>query len=113
MNKPSWRCNHCHGSLRRKIRVRRRDRDVYAEVRAYVLALVADPKLKPYGFTKEDLSVTLQVKEHNVERALARLNQEGLVNQPAHRYPHDCNRSTRMDGGSDSSWIGDVYTVRR
>lgn len=112
MNRPSWRCNHCHGSTRRKIRVQRRDRDVYAEVKAYVLNLLADPKLN-YGFSKEDLSVDLRVREHCVEVALARLNREGLVNQPVHRYPHDNNRSTGFDYGTDSSWIGDVYTVRK
>ena len=110
---PDWRCNHCHGTNRVKVRVRRRDRDVYAEVRAYVLEVIADPKAKPYGFFKEELAVHFKVKDHNVEQALARLNQEGLVHQPVHAYPHDNNRSNQMDAGHDSSWRGDRYYVRR
>jgi hypothetical protein len=86
---------------------------VYAEARAYVLDLIDHPDKQPYGFRKEDLAVSLQVKNHCVEQALARLNREGLVHQPVHHYPHDNNRSNQMDGGSDSSWLGDIYRVRR
>ena len=78
-----------------------------------MLHLLENPKEKPYGFHKEDLAAQLGVRDHNVEQALARLNQEGLVEQPLHYYPHDNNRSTQMDGGNDSSWVGDLYRVRR
>lgn len=109
---PNWRCNHCHGKNRVKVKVTRQNRDVYPEVRAYVEGLCADPR-EPYGFFKEDLAVHLKVYDHNVEQALARLNQEGLVHQPVHAYPHDNNRSNQMDAGHDSSWRGDRYYVRR
>ena len=113
---PAWRCNcrNCHhGTARKKIRVLRRKRPVYDEVRAFVLFLLDHPNVKPYGFTKEDLAVQLKVHVHFVEQALARLNREGLVLQPVHRFPHDCNRSPGMDHGPDSSWCGDIYRVRR
>lgn len=110
---PDWRCNHCHGADRRKVYNPRRNQDVYAEVKGYVLGILSRPPSPSWwGFTKESLAASLGVKVHCVEQALARLNQEGLVNQPLHRYPHDNNRSTQMDGGSDSSWVGDVYRVR-
>lgn len=109
---PGWRCNHCHGVRRVKVKSRRRTRDVYDEVRAIVLNLIAQPQTFLHSFRKEDLAASLGVKDHCVEQALARLNREGLVHQPVHGVPHDCNRSTRLDWGSDSSWVGDRYKVR-
>ena len=83
---------------------------MYEEVKAYVLALIADPTERE--FTKEPLAVKLQVKNHCVEQALVRLNREGLVSRASHRYPHDNNRNP-YDGDRDSSWAGDHYYLRR
>ena len=121
--KPGWKCSHCQGNgKRRKVYfIRRSKRDVYAEVKAKVLAVRALPKeslqWQQRWFTKEQLAVDLGVTEDCVVRALRQLNIEGLVYQRVNKAPHDSKREYPDPSFSgkrygDASWCGSTYGVR-
>lgn len=123
--KPGWKCSHCQGKgKRRKVYfIRRSKRDVYAEVKAKVLAVRDRPKkwegLQYWDqhWTKEQLAVELGVTEDCVVRAMRQLNIEGLVYQRVNKAPHDSKREYPDPSFSgkrygDASWCGSTYGVR-
>ena len=71
--------------------------------------IVADTDPVYQIIRKEDIAGRLKVKIEFVERALQVLNIEGMVSQPEHGIPHDCDRD-RIFGGV-SAWCADIYRV--
>ena len=62
------------------------------------------------GLTKEETAWRLNCPEYQVEQAFMRLNHEGILHQPEHRIPHDCDRNT---WNGTSGWMSDWYRFRK
>jgi hypothetical protein len=104
-----FNCRHCGHSpkagkrkKRSRIYKKRTTEQRYEMVKKYVLRLKLEDR-----FTKEQISVVTQLKEHEVAQALFALNLEGIVSKPLHLPPHDGSLDSL--GGQDSSWCGDIY----
>ena len=51
------------------------------------------------------MSIKIKILE-----VLDKLNKEGLVSQPVHRIPHDCNRDP-ICGPGYNGWAADIYYI--
>lgn len=101
-----------HKIMRRSTK-KRSDDWVYKEV----LKIIQEKKksnkyYSDWYLTKEDVAIYLKVKEKQVDKVFMRLNQEGVLEQPIHRAPHDTNRS--IDGFDNCrGWASDLYYIRK
>lgn len=104
-----YACRHCgarsgHGKIKRKPRG-----DFDNKVLMRLREMAANGATSTM---KEALSVHFNIATKYVEQTLHRLNLRGFVSQPEHRAPHDSTRD-KMVWGTDSSWMGDIYYLRR
>ena len=83
------------------------------KIKAYVLKEIEFAKnhCRNWIFA-EDIAQILQVKTHDVKQVLQQLNIEGILHQPTHRIPHDCEREPWGFKGN-SGWMADIYYFRQ
>lgn len=112
--RPGSNCRHCGDApkkgKRRKTWYSKKKIDVSKlidKIKAYLYERFKDKDTLLF-FRKEEIAVYFKTYEHLVAQALHQLNLQGLVSQPSHTIPHDCNRDPHGWGG-DSSWQGDLY----
>ena len=113
-----YSCRHCghspmNGKRPRRMRTfKGRSRaQIFESIKEWVTTL--EERCDRNWFTKEEISIALQVKEHKVELALQELNRKGFVTKPQHIPPPDTRRNVMQPGGSDSAWQGDIYHIRK
>lgn len=81
------------------------------KIEAHVRGVIEDAKKRDISFINaEDIAYSLHVKPHFVKQVLDKLNKEGLVSQPVHRIPHDCNRDP-ICGPGYNGWAADIYYI--
>lgn len=106
--------DHFYHRVRRHIKLKKppKSMDVYNETLKSIQRISQKEPRRMY-VTKEEIAFELGIRVHYVEQALQKLNLAGVVGQPVHMTPHDCNRGTRLISyGNDSSWCSDVYYLR-
>lgn len=89
-----------------------KDEKAYELILKRIINIKKDDSYVRKIITKEETSKTLEIREEQVERIFRKMNLEGILSQPKHRYPHDNNRNP-YDGGCFSGWMSDIYEIRK
>lgn len=81
------------------------------KIEAYVRSAIEDAKQRDVSFINaEDIAYCLHVKTHYVKQIFDKLNKEGVLSQPVHHIPHDCDRDP-FCGPGYNGWAADIYYI--